>query len=276
MTLNKITGAIMAVLFISSYQGYAGTMGATVLTPGKIYVSAFGGAGAADKVSIKQFGTVFFPEAVGGPLAVDAFGRADSGTVGLVGGHVGYQWSAINLFNSRIGISPATELEGYYLGKATFTGHAVNYNTLQRLERDFLATYPVNTGVFLINAVANIHLANQAIFYPYVGAGIGAGVLSIADADSLQVSPREPGINHYNSNRNSSNTTFAAQVKAGLSAQLTSHIDIFGEYRWLYLASSHYTFGSTVYPTHAATSSWLVKFGSQNYNLGAVGLRYSI
>jgi hypothetical protein len=49
-----------------------------------------------------------------------------------------------------------------------------------------------------------------------VGAGIGAGVLSISDADSLQVSPREPGINHYNSNRNSSDVTFAAQVKAGL------------------------------------------------------------
>lgn len=277
MTLNKVASSIMAALLLGSYQGYAGTMGPSVLSgPGKIYVGVFGGAGAADKVSIKQFGTAFFPEIVGGPLAVNAFGRVNSSTVGLVGGHVGYQWSEINLFNAQSGISPATELEGYYLGKGTFTGHEINNNTARLPEHDFLVTYPVNTGVFLINAVANINLANQSIFHPYVGAGIGAGVLSISDADSLQVSPLEADINHYNSNRNSSDATFAAQVKAGLSAHITANIDIFGEYRWLYLASSNYTFGSTVYPTHAETSSWLVKFGSQNYNLGSVGLRYSV
>ncbi|MGV3739777.1 MAG: hypothetical protein ACO1N3_00585 [Gammaproteobacteria bacterium] len=84
------------------------------------------------------------------------------------------------------------------------------------------------------------------------------------------------GINHYNSNANSTDTTFAAQAKAGLSFDLTNHISIFGEYRWLYFSNSSYTFGSTVYPTHVATSSWVVNLASQNYNLGAAGIRVSV
>lgn len=282
MKLNKaaasVTSSILIGMLVSS-QGYTGTMGPNVLNaPGKIYAGVFGGAGSSTDVRIRQFGTAYYLEAVGGPLAVNAFGTANSGTVGLVGGQVGYQWSAIpfNLFNSLSGITPATELEGYYLGKGTFTGHDINNDTTRLPEHDFLATFPINTGVFLVNAIANLNLASQPRFNPYVGAGIGAAVLSISNANSTQVAPPEVGVNHYNSNTSSSDAAFAAQVKAGLSVHLTPNIDMFGEYRWLYLSSSNYTFGSTVYPTHVATSSWLVKFGSQNYNLGAVGIRYSV
>ena len=280
MKLNKkaITSSMLVGIVFASSQGYTGTMGSTTPSPGKIYVGVFGGAGASNNVSIEQFGTAFYREAEGGPLAVNAFGTASSGTVGLVGGQIGYQWSAIplNLFNSVSGITPATELEGYYLGKNSFTGHDLNNDTTRLPEHDFLVTYPINTGVFLVNAVANFNLASQPMFQPYVGAGIGAGVLSVTNADATQVAPAEADVNHYNSNANSSDTAFAAQVKAGLNVHLTPNIALFGEYRWLYLSSTDYTFGSTVYPTHAATSSWVVTFNSQNYNLGAVGLRYSV
>jgi opacity protein-like surface antigen len=227
-------------------------------------------------VHIKQFGTALFLEALGGPLAVNAFGTARSGTVGLAGGQVGYQWSPFNVFNSLSAIAPATELEGYYLGKGNFTGHDVNNDTTRLAEHDFLNTYPLEAGIFLANAVANFNFTSQSWFNPYIGAGIGAGVLSIKNADSLQVSPLEAGINHYNTNTNSSNAVFAGQVKTGLNVHLTPNIDVFGEYRWLYLSGSNHTFGSTDYPGHAVTSSWLVKFDSQNYNLGAVGVRYSV
>jgi len=280
MTLNKkaIPSSMLIGLVLVSSQGYTGTMGSTIPSPGKVYVGVFGGAGASNDVGIAQFGTAFFSEAEGGPLAVNAFGTARSGTIGLVGGQIGYQWPAIplNLFNSFSGITPAAELEGYYLGKNSFTGHELNNDTTRLPEHDILVTSPINTGVFLVNAVATFNLASQPMFQPYIGAGIGAGVLSITNADSAQVAPAEADVNHYNSNTSSSDAAFAAQVKAGLNVYLSPNIELFGEYRWLYLSSTDYTFGSTVYPTHAPTSSWLVTFDSQNYNLGAVGLRYTI
>jgi opacity protein-like surface antigen len=283
MKLKEMNKAISYPLLVgifyvlSSSEGNAGTMG-PLSTPEKIYIGVFGGAGASTKIDISQFGTAFFTELAGGPLAVNAFGRADSSTVGFVGGHVGYQWleKSLNLFNSLSGLTPAVELEGYYLGKNTFTGHDLNNNTERLPEHDFLVTYPMNAGVFLVNAVANFNLSNLPKFHPYIGAGIGASILSISDADATQVAPAEVGVNHYNSKPSNTDTTFAAQVKAGLSFAFNENISMFGEYRWLHLSNSSYTFGSTVFPGHAATSSWSVELGSQNYNLGAVGLRYSV
>ena len=262
---------------LNSSQGNAGAMG-PLSTPGKIYAGVFGGAGAATRIDISQFGTAFYTEVRGGPLAVNAFGRAESSTIGLVGGHVGYQWleKSLNLFNSLSGLTPAVELEGYYVGKNTFTGHDLNNDTVRLPEHDFLVTYPMNAGVFLANAVAKLNLSNLPRLHPYVGAGIGAGILSISDANATQVAPPEVGVNHYSSKPSNTDTTFAAQVKAGLNFALSENISVFGEYRWLYLANSSYTFGSTVYPGHPATSSWSVELGSQNYNLGAVGVRYSV
>lgn len=271
LALSMVAGAILA----SSY-GYAGTMGSSMVAPGTMYIGVFGGAGASEDMGISQYGTAFFTEAAGGPLAVNAFGTANSGTVGIVGGQVGYQWSQLSFYNALAEISPATELEGYYLGKGNFSGHEINNDTTRLPEHDFLNTYPTETGVFLINAVANLNLPSQPMVRPYVGAGIGAGIVSISDAESIQVSPVEAGVNHYNSNPSSLDAAFAAQVKAGLSFHLTQNLDLFGEYRWLYLSSTNHTFGSTVYTGHAATSSWAVKFGSQDYNLGSVGLRYSV
>lgn len=262
----------------SSSQVFSGTMGTPLpCSSGKAYLSVFGGAGSSNDISLRQFGTAFFLESAGGPLAVNAFGSGNSGTVGLVGGQVGYQWPELLLnVNALSGITPAAELEGYYIGKSTFNGHDINNDTVRLDEHDFFVSYPVKTGVFLINAIANFNAATQARFHPYVGLGFGTAILSISNADSTQVSPPEVGVNHYNSSTRSSDTAFAGQFKVGLNIDLTEHLNIFGEYRWLYLSSTDYTFGSTVYPDHAATSSWQVRFGAQNYNMGALGIRYSV
>lgn len=276
----KITSSIL-LGFLStsmSFLGYAGTMGPVPNLSGKIYAGVFGGGGSSNDTSIKQFGTAFFTEAAGGPLAVNAFGVATRNKMGFVGGQVGYQWTetTLSLFNALSGIAAATELEGYYLGKGKFSGHDLNNNTSRLPEHDFFVTYPVKTGVFLINAVATFNFATQPRFKPYAAAGIGAGVLSINNATAIQIAPPEVGVNHYNSNTKSSDAVFAGQLKAGLAVDLTENFSVFGEYRWIYLSSSNYNFGSTVYPNHAVTSSWLVRLGSQTYNTGALGLRYSI
>lgn len=283
MKLNKkevhITSSMLMsmLLALGCSQSHAGTMGPVVSPSGKAYVGVFGGGGGSQSISARQFGTAFFTEAEGGPLAVNAFGTIHSSSAGLVGGQLGYQWSEIplTLFSSMT-LAPAAELEGYYIGKTTFTGHEINNDTTRLPEHDFLSSYPLQTGAFLVNAVANLNLASQPKWHPYVGAGIGAGILSISNATALQTSPPEEGVNHYNSDTSSSDSAFAAQVKVGLNYQFTDNISVFGEYRWLYVSNTDYLFGSTVYSAHAATSSWAVKLGSQNYNLGAVGLRYSV
>lgn len=270
---------IGALFALASSAGNAGSMGAVQPTElQKFYVGVFGGGGTSTKVHVSQYGTAFYTEAYGGPLAVDAFGKTNPRSVGLAGAHVGYQWAELflNPLNSQWGITPAIELEGYYLGKSKFTAHDINNDTARLPEHNFAVSYPMKSGVFLTNAVINFNPPNQSRLMPYIAAGIGAAVTSISNATSTQVTPPEPGINHYNSNNDDSDAMFAAQTKVGLNLSLFKNTSLFAEYRWLYLSSSHYSFGSTVYPTHAPTSNWLTKMNAQKYNMGAVGIRYYI
>lgn len=112
-------------------------------------------------------------------------------------------------------------------------------------------------------------------FSPYVGGGIGAIRLFLTHADSTQVLPVEAGVNYFKSDRNDSNWTFAAQIKAGLRYPFCRFY-LFGEYRYLYVDASRYVFGSTNYPTHVGTSPWNVKLHNMQYNAFAFGIQYSL
>src|SRR5690606_29160890 len=89
-------------------EGHAGGE-APVIAPvvasssGKIYGGIFGGAGAYTKAGMRQYGSAFIPDSRAAPLAVNAFGRSNRRTVGVVGGHIGYQWpeTSSNAFNSQ-------------------------------------------------------------------------------------------------------------------------------------------------------------------------------
>lgn len=276
---NYPASLLGVLLALSGAEIHAGTMGPSqVTTTEKIYFGIFGGGGSSNQVNISQYGSAFFPEANGGPLAVNAFGHTNSRNVGIVGGHIGYQWRDIflNSVNNQASLSPAVELEGYYIGKSSFTGHDLSNDTTRLPEHDFLVTYPVSAGVFLANTVLNFNLANYARWHPYVGAGIGAAVVSISHAGSLQIAPFEANVNHYNGNPNDTVATFAAQTKVGLNFTISEHLSVFAEYRWLYIADTNFTFGSTVYPTHAPTSSWNANLGAQYYNMGAGGIRFTV
>ena len=110
---------------------------------------------------------------------------------------------------------------------------------------------------------------------PYLGGGIGAARVSASGANSLQTSPPEPGINHFNSDPDSSVWTFAAQAKAGVRVALGPHAYVFGEYRYLYVGSNDQMFGNTVYATHVPTTAWTVRFDDASYHLGSVGLGFN-
>lgn len=283
MGLNRISLhysiPLIALLFaFSNSEGYAGDMGpAEILASSAIYVGVFGGWGSSNSIDIDQYGTAFFTVDRGGPLAVNAFGSSDRSSAGFVGGHIGYQWAPISSCPFfQWGIVPAAELEGYYLGKNNLIGNDLTDINTRLNEHDFDVIYPMSTGVFLTNAVLNFNPSSQCRFHPYLAGGIGAAVIHIFDAVSTQVAPAEPGVNHYSANPNDKDTTFAAQAKLGLNFDLCHNMSLFIEYRWLYLANSSYTFGSTIAPGHAPTSPWLVELDSQKYNMGAVGIQYRI
>lgn len=229
-----------------------------------VYFGVFGGGGSSTGTDVTHRGTAFYPAAMGGPLAVNAAGKTDSDSVGFIGGQVGYEMSYPSL------VLPAFEIEGFHLDSGT--RRATLYNpTVRVADHTFDNTYPMNSAVFLANMVFSFPTSFYGVT-PYVGGGIGAAHVSIDGAKSLQVEPSEGDLNHFNSGRDSSAWTFAAQVKAGIRFALGSNAYVFGEYRYLYLGSTDQTFGSTVYPTHVETSAWSQDFGETSHHLGAAGI----
>ena len=111
---------------------------------------------------------------------------------------------------------------------------------------------------------------------PYVGVGIGAAHLSSRKADSSQVSPPEPGVNHFNSKRNDSDWALAVQAKGGVQYCWCKNLRLFAEYRFVSLDPTRYIFGSTVYPDHAPTSPWYVDLGRISYNGFVLGVQFDL
>lgn len=247
-----------------------------LLSPNRGYLGVFGGGGANMDHSFQQRGTALYGPDKGGPLIVVAQSAADSDSAGFVGAYFGYKGIARRLGreNSPWHITPALELEGYYL-RSIETGGLSNPTDRLDVEHLFLDSFPMNTGVLLVNALLHFDTLNMSKFHPYAGGGIGTAILSITNATSTQLSPAEPGINHFNLNANASNWTFAAQAKAGLQYDVAEHWRIFAEYRFLFLAPTYYNFGSTQYSNHIPTTNWTVNFASMFSNLGGAGIQYN-
>ena len=232
-----------------------------------VYVGLFGGGGVSISTSATQFGTVFFIEAAGGPLSVNATDRTDSGGVGFVGGQIGYE--------ARYGsmMLPAFEIEGFYLANGTRHVTLQNPN-VRAVEQTFDTTLPMNTAVVLANLVLSFPTSYPGVT-PYFGGGIGAARVTVNGGNSLQTNPTEGALNHFNSGPDSTAWTFAAQAKAGVRVSLGANAYVFGEYRYLYVGSSDQIFGPTVDATHVPTSAWTVRFGDTSHHLGTAGIGFS-
>jgi opacity protein-like surface antigen len=243
--------------------------GTLAATPARgVYVGAFGGWGVGTSTNVNQLGTAFFIEAQGGPLAVNATGQTDSGGVGFIGGQIGYE------FSHRSFVQPAFELEGLYLRTGNRSA-TVNSPTDRLDEHTFDNSFSIRNSVYLANMVLSFPTLHPGMT-PYIGGGIGGARVSVSGANSLQIAPPEAGVNHFNSNTDSSVWTFAAQAKVGVRVALGAHAYVFGEYRYLYVGSNDQIFGNTVYPDHAATTAWTVRFDDASYHLGTVGIGVNI
>lgn len=256
-------------------ESYKGEVVAPTLSG--FYLGGFGGWGSLNDFQVTQSGVAMFSptlndEGIGSlrePLAIDGVGNVGSNTIGFGGIHLGYEWLV-----PAWGVTPAIELEGIYFSK-TFDTELDN-SSIVLTEHNFDDSFPTKTGVVLINGVIQLNCFRMNMLHPYIGIGLGAAILSITDADSLQTRPPEPNVNHFNSNEDSSDWAFAAQAKAGLRFALSEHWQLFAEYRFLYLGNTEFTFGSTAYPTHVPTTSWKVDFNNMYTNAGALGIEYKV
>ncbi len=232
------------------------------------YLGLFGGGGSIASTSLRQQGGFYLPGPLGRRVAVDANGHAGSEHVAFGGIQAGYEWQRMNLGHADWGLKPAVELEGLYLGKRSLAGGLPI--DPQVLGTQYV-TLPMTTGVLLANAVFTLKTPYSNRVFPYLGAGIGLARVSIKGADSAN--PNEPGINHFDSNPNASDSAFAWQLKAGVKGEVNKHVSLFAEYRYLSIHATQYTFGETL-PPHLPTDPWDVSLGRQGYNLFAVGLQY--
>lgn len=274
MKLRLSSSLFLCALTSQAFANHPVIESTTFLDSGKFYVGAYGGSGVSNHFDASHFATAYFTEAEGGPLAVDAFGGLNRKSAPFFGVQLGYQAQEI-LFSpcSKWTLGVAAELEGYYMNKRTFEGDLIN-NTDRLPEHDFVVSYPMKKTVFLANAVLNFNHAHFQL-HPYIGLGIGSAIVKITDASATQISPPEVGVNHYNADPGDTVSTFAGQAKFGLGYDINQCISLFAEYRWLYLADTHFVLGSTIFPNHTPTSSWQVKLDAQKYHLGNIGIRFN-
>ena len=216
---------------------------------GALYLGVFGGLGSLADTSMRQQGGVYLtPRRV---LPVDAQGNTGHTGVWLAGVQAGYEGSSVRLPSADWALKPSFDLEGILIGQHTPMGNMPN-------SPGFLGTQyvklPLTAQLLMTNATLTFKTPYSDKVFPYIGAGVGVAWLSIAGSDSAN--PSEPGINHFNSDPNARATTFAAQFKIGLRAQIQTNLSWFAEYRLISINPTSYTFGPTVYPgAHLPTKS---------------------
>jgi opacity protein-like surface antigen len=271
MKLHLSSSILLLALASSTFASQPTMMPVAVSSPGSLYLGIFAGGGASNNFNATQYATAFFLEAAGGALAVNGFAQLNNHSAFFYGVQLGYQAQEICLNScSQWTITPAAELEGYFMNKRSFDGDYKN-NTDRLPEHDFAVSYPTKRNVYLTNAVISFNNPCWVV-EPYIGFGIGGAILQISDATATQISPAEAA-NHYSANSSDTSATFAGQIKLGLNYDVYKCLSVFAEYRWLYIANSQFVFGSTVYPGHVPTTSWQVNLNPQKYNLGNIGIR---
>src|SRR4029077_8369926 len=175
--------AMLAMLCSSVHaQEYEGTAARG------FYVGVFGGGGGSGNVNVNQTGYALYrtggPPDGQGPLYVYASGTASSNGAGLFGVQFGHECPGWRFGSGGWGVLPAAEFEAYYL-RDTLEGHLIN-PTPRLPQHEFIDTFPMNTGVFLLNAVFSLQTPISRV-HPYMGVGVGTASQSIDGADSTQI-----------------------------------------------------------------------------------------
>lgn len=261
--LTRLVPAVFAA-FVLAGNCHA----ADVQDGARFYLGGFGGAGVLEETSMQQVGTVFTPQTLP-DINVNAKGSADSTLAGAAGLRFGVSWGDWAASPSGWSVNLATEVEGLYLGA---TPKGVLDIDPQALGTQYV-TLPLASKALFANAILNLRTPWSDAIIPYAGGGAGYALVSVNASNSTN--PSEPGINHFNSDRDESGSALALQAKLGVRGLIDEHWSVFVEYRHVYIAPADFTFGETDYPgEHLPTSRWNVDLGRQNYDLLMSGIDY--
>lgn len=258
-----ITAAVC--LCLGSTAAQADSTAAT--QTGGFYVGALAGVGAARSTDLQQRGAVHL---LLGKLPIDAKGPTESSTRTHLGGlQLGYEFDSWQ-HRPQWHITPTAELEAVYMGKHSPTGEMPVHPAFLGMQ---YVTVPTQIGLAMLNAGLIFKTPYSEKVLPMLGIGAGAAFVSITGADSAN--PSEPGINHFNSDPDASDTALALQFKAGVKIRMSTRLDLLAEYRYLTIDATHYRFGETDYPgEHQPTDSWRLDMDRQQFNFFAAGLHY--
>jgi opacity protein-like surface antigen len=307
--MNKVI--VRAVLLAGSVLA---SSTAAHASDGGMYIGAFGGIGSTANQSVEQLGTAHKgfaheEEYYTYDLQVDVDGKNKSKSSSIFGGQIGYEFNSSSSLKPALEVeglylsanqrSNLVNLEddGVTNVKVSSPEHmtpsvVTDPHDLEMVTEHVMDT-PLSAGnhkfankakmkvaLFTLNGVLTYDTGSK--LKPYVGGGLGLAVVNMRNADSQQTGPggietangtSEP-VNHFNSRTHDNDVALAFQAKAGVRVQLSKRVSLFAEYRFIHLASTSHTFGSTVYASHAPTDNWVVKNGSMNLHNGLVGVRF--
>lgn len=244
-------------------------------------------------------------------LHVDVDGENEAKAVTVLGGQIGYQWNTGSVLKPALEVEGAylsanqradllnADDDGVANVRVTTGGTPVVVDDQDVLDmvtehvldtplsagnHTFTNTAKMKVALFTLNGVLTCDTGSA--LKPYIGAGVGLAFVNMRNAVSQQTGPGslEMGqvtadsasvpINHFNSRDNASDIAFAVQVKGGARLQVSDRVSLFAEYRFVRLAATDYTFGSTVYYTHAPTDNWVVRNGVMNLHNAVAGIRF--
>lgn len=259
--------AISAAVCVSLGSAAAQANDTAATQTGGFYVGALAGVGAARSTDMQQRGAVHL---LLGKLPIDAKGPTESSTRTHLGGlQLGYEFDSWQ-HRPQWHITPTAELEAVYMGKHSPTGEMPVHPAFLGMQ---YVTVPTQIGLAMLNAGLIFKTPYSEKVLPMLGIGAGAAFVSITGADSAN--PSEPGINHFNSDPDASDTALALQFKAGVKIRMSTRLDLLAEYRYLTIDATHYRFGETDYPgEHQPTDSWRLDMDRQQFNFFAAGFHY--
>lgn len=295
---------LLSGLSVISLSVSAGTMdiGTSQLMSSKVYLGGFGGVVGTDRLHTNQSAVAYrfigqlFPGQTTSTdenydLYVNVTGTSKTNTGGIAGLHIGYLLNELNFgSNQQLNIAPRLELEGYYLG-TKMSGALTNpvlepavlrpegtvspTHSISAYQHIFVDNFNLNMGVLMFNTIFDLRTSLSSKYIPYAGAGIGFVFNTLSGANSDQTMPYNENVNHFNTNTKATSSIFSGQTRVGMRTQVSDHLSLFAEYRYLYASPSSYTLGNTYYPGyHPDTSKWNVSLGSMNFQTGVFGIDY--
>lgn len=268
MNPTFLSASLICLLGLLPTLSVAATEPATASGHG-FYAGLTGGWGTTASTRLRQRGTVLLGHSL--RLPIDADGSTGSHThVSALGLQLGHAWRSRALGETSWHWQPAVELEGLRVGKHAPVG---TMPVRPRALGTQYVTIPMTSTVVMAGGVVTLRTPYSQRILPYVGLGAGYARTSIEGSDSAN--PSEPGINHFNSDPDASDSAFALQARIGVSGEVHERLTLFAEYRHLSIAATRYRFGATDYPgEHPPTEEWDVDLGRQKFDLLLLGLRY--